>query len=259
MNEMEKKLQYQIRTAFFAVIFLLSSVAHATNTRDTLRVLFVGNSYTYYNNLIQMVSLISDSLDTKLICTKSTVGGTNLGEHWREEKGLHSKSLVKNGRYDIVVLQDHSLRALEAPDSLLYYGNLFCEQIQKRGERTFLYNTWAREKDPSKQSLINKCYQKLAKTCGASLVPVGDCWQELLHRAPLSSLYQADGSHPSNLGTFLIALSFVKSITGKLPASLPTVYNYFDKDGETFRIMQVSKEEITLCVEVVNSIIKTLN
>lgn len=259
MNEMEKKLQYQIRTAFFAVIFLLNSVANASNTRDTLRVLFVGNSYTYYNNLIQMVSLISDSLDTKLICTKSTVGGTNLGEHWREEKGLRSKSLVKNGRYDIVVLQDHSLRALEAPDSLLYYGNLFCEQILKRGERTFLYNTWAREKDPSKQSLINKCYQQLATTCGASLVPVGDCWQELLHRSPLSSLYQSDGSHPSNLGTFLIALSFVKSITGKLPASLPTVYNYFDKDGETFRIMQVSKEEITLCVEAVNSIIKTLN
>ena len=39
--------------------------ANANANRDTLRVLFVGNSYIYYNNLIQMVSLLSDSMETK--------------------------------------------------------------------------------------------------------------------------------------------------------------------------------------------------
>jgi len=72
---------------------------------------------------------------------------------------------------------------------------------------------------------------------------------------PRATLYSSDGSHPSNLGTFIAALCFVKSITGQLPSSLPTVFYYFDRDGETFRIMQVTKEEIALGLNVVNSII----
>jgi len=202
-----------------------------------------------------MVSLISDSLDTKLICTKSTVGGTNLGEHWNEQKGLKSKTLIQNGSYDIVVFQDHSMRPIEARDSLLYYGGLLCELIKSKKARPFIYNTWSREKTPETQGVINSAYSRLAKQCGASRVSVGDCWQELLKRSPQAVLYHSDGSHPSPLGTFLVALSFVKAITGKLPSNLPTVFNYFDKDGETFRIMQVSKEEIVLCKQVVNSII----
>lgn len=248
----------QLKRGYFALIcfvLLLSSHAQARTNRDTLRVLFVGNSYTYYNNLIQMVSLISDSLDTKLICTKSTVGGTNLGEHWNEQKGLKSKTLIQNGSYDIVVFHDHSMRPIEAPDSLLYYGGLLCELIKSKKARPFIYNTWSREKTPETQGVINSAYSRLAKQCGASRVRVGDSWQEFLKSMPQATLYSSDGSHPSNLGTFIAALCFVKSITGQLPSSLPTVFNYFDRDGETFRIMQVTKEEITLGLNVVNSII----
>ena len=240
------------RLLFLIVIVNCVSFANAAG-RDTLRVLFVGNSYTYYNNLIQMVSLISDSLDTKLICTKSTFGGTRLREHWNEEKGLKSRSLIEKGKYDIVVFQDHSLAAIEQPDSLLYFGNKFCSLIKSRGAKPFLYNTWSRKATPETQPIINNAYQKLASECNATLVGVGDCWQEAIKRSPGIEMYSSDGSHPSHLGTFMAALAFVKSITGVLPKNLPTVYNYFDKDGETFRIMQVSPEEIRLFKEIVLS------
>lgn len=240
----------------FALLLQMSTgFAKANSSRDTLRVLFVGNSYTYYNNLIQVVSLISDSLDTKLICTKSTVGGTNLGEHWNEQKGLLSKSLIRNGHYNIVVLQDHSMRPIEAPDSLLFYGQLFCHLINDKGAKPFIYNTWSREKTPETQPIINESYSKLSATCNAVRVRVGDCWQEYLKRSPNSNLYFSDGSHPSNLGTFIAALCFVKAILGRLPQNLPSVFNYFDKDGETFRIMQITKEEMSLSLEVVNKLI----
>ena len=105
------------------------------------------------------------------------------------------------------------------------------------------------------QPVINRSYAQLTDQCGAARVKVGDCWQEFLKKMPQAALYSSDGSHPSNLGTFIAALCFVKSIIGKLPASLPTVYNYFDRDGETFRIMQVSKEEIALGLSTINSLI----
>jgi hypothetical protein len=34
------------------------------------------------------------------------------------------------------------------------------------------------------------------------------------------------------------------------------VYNYFDKDGETFRIMQLTDAEMESCVSIVNSVIQ---
>jgi hypothetical protein len=69
-------------------------------------------------------------------------------------------------------------------------------------------------------------------------------------------LFSEDGSHPSALGTFLIALNFIKKITGTLPKNYATVYNYFDKDGETFRIMQLTDSEIKSCVSIVNTVIQ---
>ena len=75
-------------------ILFFSLQLSATEKKDTIRVLFIGNSYIYYNNLAQMISLISDSLDTKLICTKSTIGSATLGEHWNGLRGLKSKELI---------------------------------------------------------------------------------------------------------------------------------------------------------------------
>lgn len=240
-----------MKQILFLLLFAVINITAKATSRDTLHVLFVGNSYTYYNNLIQMVSLISDSLDTKLICTKSTVGGARLREHWNEEKGLKSRSLIENGKYDIVIFQDQSLAAIEQPDSLIYFGKLFCSLIRSKGSKPFLYNTWSRKSTPQTQPIINKAYQQLSKECGATNVSVGDYWQEAIRLNPAIEMYHIDGSHPSNLGTFMAALAITYSITGQLPAQLPTVYNYFDKDGETFRIMQVSPEEIKLFKEII--------
>jgi len=83
---------------------------------------------------------------------------------------------------------------------------------------------------------------------------VGDSWALAMQMKPDIELYHFDGSHPSYLGTFLIALNFIKKITGTLPKKYATVYNYIDKDGETFRIMQLTDAEIQFCSKVINSI-----
>lgn len=93
---------------YFVVLLLFFSVdAFATEKKDTVRVLFVGNSYVYYNNLSQMIGLITDSMNTKIICKKSTVGGANLGEHWKGLRGLKSKELIATNKFDIVVVQEN--------------------------------------------------------------------------------------------------------------------------------------------------------
>lgn len=241
----------------FTIILLFFGLAvFASNQRDTVRVLFVGNSYVYYNNLSQMIGLITDSMDTKIICRKSTVGGAHLGEHWNGQRGLRSKEIIAKNTFDIVVVQDNSMWPIQHKDSLLHFGRLFCNYIQSKGAKPYLYSTWAREKTPETQSQISEAYQSLGKEAGATVVPVGDSWALARKKNPSMNLFHSDGSHPSSLGTFLIALNFIKKITGSLPKKYATVYNYFDRDGETFRIMQLTNEEIQFCVSIVNEIVQ---
>lgn len=242
----------------YLLIFLLllcSNQLSASVAKDTVRVLFVGNSYVYYNNLIQMIGLITDSIDTKIICRKSVFGGSTLGDHWNSRKGLKSRQIISEGKFDIVVIQDNSMWPIDHKDSVLYFGELFCKEIKKKGAKPFLYNTWARQKTPETQNTINAVYQELAKAQGATNVPVGSCWAKALELRKDAELYFTDGSHPSAIGSFLIALSFIKQIAGKIPEKYPTVYNYIDKDGESFRIMQLSEADIQFCVRVVNEVI----
>lgn len=244
-----------IRKYFIAVILMICTYQASAASKDTVRVLFVGNSYVYYNNLIQMIGLITDSIDTKIICKKSVFGGSTLGDHWNGRKGLKSRQIIANGKFDIVVIQDNSMWPIEHKDSVLYFGELFCKEIKKKGAKPFLYNTWARQKTPETQNTINAVYQELAIAQGATVVPVGSCWAKALEIKKDADLFFSDGSHPSAMGSFLIALSFIKQIAGKIPTKYATVYNYIDKDGETFRIMQLSEADIQFCVRVVNEVI----
>lgn len=241
----------------WVVLVFLTFPVSVSARQDTLRVLFVGNSYVYYNNLAQLMNLLTDSMSTKLICTKSTVGAAHLGEHWRELRGLRSKSLIAEKKYDIVVIQDNSMWPLEHKDSLLYYGKLFTDWIRSHGATPYLYTTWARQKTPEKQPEITAAYAALATLTGATRVPVGDTWEIARRQHPEMNLFHSDGSHPSPTGTFLIALSFIKKITGTLPARFRQVYNYPDKDGESFRLMQLTEEEMKLCAAFVEQVQQT--
>ena len=252
------KLKYiiSIKAIAFLLLFSFSQQTKAAEKKDTLRVLFVGNSYVYYNNLAQMIGLITDSMDTKIICKKSTIGAATLEQHWNGSRGLKSKQIIAKNKFDIVVIQDNSKWPLEHKDSLLFFGHLFCDYIKSNGAKPYIYNTWAREKTPETQSAINDVYNELGKIENATIVPVGASWGLARKTMPSMNLFHSDGSHPSAMGTFLIALNFIKKMTGTLPKKYATVYNYFDKDGETFRIMQLTDAEIQFCVGVVNAVIQ---
>ena len=254
---MKKLFFFRFKNIALTIILLFAlTKVDANSNRDTLRVLFVGNSYIYYNNLPQMVSLLSDSLNTKLICKKSTFGGATLGDHWNSRKGLRTREILANEKFDIVIIQDNSMWPLEQGDSVLMYGKLFSDLIKSKNATPYLYNTWSREATPQTQGAIDKVYQELAFQTKAVLVPVGGAWAEAKRQKPTTQLYFSDGSHPSPLGTFLIALCFVKKITGLLPTKFATVYNYPAIDNESIRLMQVSENDILFCSRLVNNYLK---
>ena len=224
-----------------------------------LKVLFVGNSYTYGYNLAHIVSILSEETSTKLVTRKSTEGGASLREHWNGGRGLQTKSLIAEGDFDVVILQDFSMSAIHTPDSLLKYVKLFSEYNESFGAKTCLFNTWARERVPQYQQEIDSMYLKATREYDAIRVPVGPAWELAMDLRPSVDLFTSDGSHPNELGTLLTAAVFVRTITGELPGILPTLYRIEDAQGETVRLMNHNPEDVEFCRRIANRILEQEN
>jgi len=224
-----------------------------------LKVLFVGNSYTYGYNLAHIVSIMSEETSVKLVTRKSVIGGAHLWEHWKGQRELETKKIIAEGDFDIVILQDYSMSAINAPESTLKYVKLFSEYNSSFGARTFLFNTWAREKVPQFQEEIDVMYEQAARENGAVRVPVGPAWQLALDLRPSVDLYTSDGSHPNELGTLLSAAVFVRTLTGELPETIPTLYRIEDAFGETVRLMNHNPEDAEFCRRIASQLAEQLN
>ena len=219
-------------------------------------VLFVGNSYTYFWNLPQLVHLMAKEKGIDLKTRQSTSGGVNLGMHWRGEKELKSQQKIKSGAFDVVVFQDHSMRSIEHPDSLLYFGKKLCDLAKENGAKPFIYMTWAREWNPLMQSQITKMYSKLAIENNATLVPVGKAWELARKLRPDIKLYDPDGSHSSTTGTYLTACVFFAVLTGESPIGLPKRLQSKDENGDPIYWMILSENDARFCQEVAAEILK---
>lgn len=230
-----------------AVLGFLSVNCLAQGEKDTIRVLFVGNSYTYFENMPQMASEISEMTGTKLITEKITLGGAKLSEHWQGERGLKTREKIHSGDFDIVVLQEWSLGTVSEKDSAMKYLALFSDYVRKEGAEPFYYLTWAREKVPQLQETISSVYRDAAEQNDATVVPVGEAWAIARRLRPDFRLFNLDGTHPSGFGAYLTACVFVAAITGELPAVLPTYIGIQDRKGESVILMMIDQLDADFC------------
>ena len=130
-----------IQTAVGRPIFKnLSAKSRLDSTGPQIKVLFIGNSYTYFNDLPSMVSRMAASRKgSKLLETSSvTKGGATLKRHWEEATALER---LKQARWDYVVLQEQSLLPVNDRDKMHRYARLFDAEIKKAGAKTVFYLT----------------------------------------------------------------------------------------------------------------------
>jgi hypothetical protein len=233
---------------------LFLSLVLANAQQKELKVLFVGNSYTYGYNLPHIVSIISEETPVKLITRKSTIGGATLKQHWTGSRELETRNMIAEGDFDVVVLQDFSMAAMNEPDTSLRYIRLFSEFIRSSGAVPVLFNTWAREKVPQFQKEIDAMYEQAARESDVINVPVGPAWELAMDLRPSVDLFTSDGSHPNELGCMLTASVFVRVICGELPETVPTLYLIEDARGETVRLMNHNPEESEFCRRIANEI-----
>ncbi len=239
------------------IYFTIFNECFAQVKKDSLRVLFVGNSYTFISNMPHLVSLISESTNVKLVTFKSTAGGATLSDHWNGKKGLKSKNAISNGKYDIVVIQGHSMETIEKKDEFLKYSKKLCDLAKASGAKPYLYVTWARQKVPQYQEVITETYKQASIQNDCELIMVGEAWKLARELRPDIPLFMLDGTHQSDLGAFLTALMFVGNFSGEIPEKCPAGYEIVDTNGEQVILFWENDLDVVFCQKIASEVIKS--
>ena len=184
-----------------------------------IRVLFIGNSYIYVNDLPRMVADLAEAgRQRPLEFDRETPGGYTLEQHWKDGNAVRK---IADGGWDIVVLQEQSLRPLNDPKLMFDAATRLDGEIRKQHARTMLYQTWARQDAMERQPELSKAYLDLGRELRADVAPVGMAWERALKNKTPFVLHSADKSHPTPAGTYLAACVFYAAIYGKSPKGLP--------------------------------------
>lgn len=186
---------------------------------DTARVLFIGNSLTYANDLPQMVQAIAAQAGKALHVDAVTFGGGALEDHYGNRATL---ARIVNGHYDLVVLQQGPSSLPESQEHLAYWTRRFDAPIRASGARPALYMVWPDITRFEFFDAVRFSYSEAALAVNGMFIPAGEAWRAAWRADPTLRLYDADQFHPSGLGTYTAALSMFCEFYGQTPEGLPS-------------------------------------
>lgn len=228
-----RSLNYPLFACLIFLVFCACSPTGKCNTAENkqsiLHILFIGNSYTYVNDLPGTLTQLACSGGHKIETDMAAQGGWTLADHAASTQTLDK--LVQK-KWDLVILQEQSeIPAMENYRAQSMYPAVrsLVSKIRGIGPEPLLFITWAHSDGlPSAgyqsyfdmQNQLDVGYKEIAKELGVQVVPVGEAWmQGRLQLNPID-LWQADGSHPNEKGTYLAACVFYATIFQQSPEGL---------------------------------------
>lgn len=232
---MTKGIFFWSKLFVFVLVLCIRSNSFAAS--DTLRILFIGNSYTHVNDLPSLIKQIAQSEGKVILTQQDTPSGCTLEKHW---KSNIPQQLIKEGNWNYMVLQEFSQRPSMPIEEVKQFVFPYARKLDSLfktfnpvGE-TIFYMTWGREHGDSLRckewppvcsykgmdDLTSERYIMMAEQNNALISPVGAVWRYLRENDQEIELYNQDGSHPSLSGSYAAALCFYTIIAEKNPTHI---------------------------------------
>ena len=186
------------RIRYIGFLFLLVSVY--SQKTDTEKILFIGNSFTFYFNLPLVVESMAKEKDVGLDVYQSTAGGVSLKDHWDGNENLSTRTILKQKSFSKVVLQDYSTNPVMNPDQSMRYFKKFIDLLNNQDVEIFLYGTWPVPLMDGKSFLGADPIQEALKPLVSKnirIVPVGTAFRLFQKEYPNISLFTLSLIHIS--------------------------------------------------------------
>lgn len=208
-----------------SILLTFFAVTLSAQTPVKRKVLFLGNSYTYVNNLPQLIKDIALANGDTLLFDSNCPGGQTFQGHVGNATSINK---INSQQWDYVVLQAQSQEPSFPPsqvssqtlpyaiklDSMIKHNNACTE--------TVFYETWGRKNGDAAncasyaplctflgmQNRLRTYYKQFADTTHSIMAPAGEAWRKSIALNPNLELYSSDESHPSLEGSYLTACVF---------------------------------------------------
>ncbi len=204
-----------------------------------MQVLFIGNSFTYFNDMPYTFLNMAKTVDPDARVESVAYGGYTLEQYCDEttEVGKQVISKIVSYEWDYVVLQEQSLLPCTDPDKFVSSVKKLSHIISQIGAKVILYQTWAYEEGSEKLSgtgmtydemadALKRAYERAASESAATVAPVGDVFARVSRSDYVTRLLNSnDNYHPSTSGSYLAACIIFRTITGKSAIGLPCPSN----------------------------------
>jgi len=250
----------QISTVQNIFILIALTILLQSVQADSLKVLYLGNSHTFTNDLPQLTTDLALSNGDTLFYLSNTPGGCTLGH---PENGhlfnSTSLSLIDSLAWDFVILQEHSLFAVidYYREKYMYSGARSLDSLIKLNNEcteTIIQLIWGKkygglhcmnehcsvdfEDFVHMQDSLTSKYLTLADSLSFTIAPSGVAWKEMIQNGDPIELFSPDNSHPNLAGSYLIACVYYATLFQKSPVNLPFTGGLNSEDA--FVLQQVA-------------------
>lgn len=191
----------------------------------SVKVLFIGNSLTYENDLPRTISqlALSTGLDP-CYCVAIAHPNFALEDHWDFREAV---TALEEEVWDFVVMQQGPSALPSSRENLVLWAGVFGELIDENGAQSVMYGVWPQLDRSFDFPNVAASYREAADSIGALFAPAGEAWQYAWAQDSTLQLYAADDFHPSPMGTYLAALVLFERIYDRSPVGVqqPAVVN----------------------------------
>ena len=200
----------------------------------TYKILFVGNSYTYYNNMpARYFGELMKAAGYKVKVLSLTKGGWTLTNSANpgDELGKQVNNVLTNQDFDFVILQEQSMTPAVNTGAFYSAVKRLDKKIRECGATPVLYATWGRKQgsgDLTATGLtaetmtwkLAAAYEHMGETYDIPVAHVGLAFWDIVQNRKGLTLHDPDMSHPSPEGSYLAALTLFARITGIDPTTV---------------------------------------
>jgi hypothetical protein len=205
------------------------------------RLLFIGNSYLYTQNIPAVVAAFAKAGGEEVIVRSVTGPDMGLYDHLQSGAAV---STVQRNRWGFVILQQGPSSVSYNRDSLVAATRIFDALIRRSSGKTALFSSWPSQSRQQDFARAIESYQLAAADVNGIYLPVAPAWLIAWQMDPSLQLY-SDGLHPSAAGAYLSAMVVYATIFQKTPRGLPNEVAGLVLDLPTATILQSAAAQAT--------------
>ena len=221
------------------------------------KILFIGNSFTFYWNLPSQVERMSIERGLNWEVSHFTVPSARLKDHWNNPD---LKSILESETFDHVIIQEHSTNILTGEDGnpKFYFdqiSSLIPDSTSIHFFSTWMYPSMEELNINNEEYPIEESIKQIIDGTTTKIIPVGRAFKLFQEKYPQWDILMEDNKHPNPNGSYLASCIVFSHLSSETSLNLSKRYKGKDSKGVDIYYSIVEDEVLTFLQQTSDEII----